>query len=53
MLLTYLDEQAWLKLDEAEQQRQMDACRPHVDALLKGERSSAALPCTPPRWRRP
>jgi hypothetical protein len=34
MLLTYLDEKAWLALGEAEQQRIMGECEPHVKDLL-------------------
>lgn len=38
MLLTYLDEQAWAKLDEAEQQRAMDECMPVVrDLTSRGQ----------------
>jgi hypothetical protein len=34
MLLTYLDEQAWTSLSEAEQQQMMAECAPHVEQLL-------------------
>ena len=34
MLLTYLDEQKWLALSEAEQQAEMASCEPHVKRLL-------------------
>jgi hypothetical protein len=34
MLLTYLDEKAWMSLGEAEQQRIMGECMPHVEQLL-------------------
>ena len=34
MLLTYLDEKAWMNLGEAEQQRLMGECMPHVQQLL-------------------
>ena len=44
MLLTYLDEQAWLRLDAAEQQRQMNSCQPHVDALLKSGKVLGGAP---------
>jgi hypothetical protein len=33
MLLTYLDENEWLKLPEAEQLRQMNECAPHIESL--------------------
>lgn len=34
MLLTYLDEKAWAKLSDAEQQRLMADCAPHVQQLI-------------------
>ena len=34
MLLTYLDEKAWMNLSEAEQNRAMAICQPHVDKLV-------------------
>ena len=34
MLLTYLDEKAWMNLGEAEQQRLMRECMPHAQQLL-------------------
>jgi hypothetical protein len=34
MLLTYLDEQAWLAMTEEEQKREMAKCGPHVERLL-------------------
>ena len=38
MLLTYLDEQVWAKLGEAEQQRTMEECMPVVrDLTSKGQ----------------
>ena len=33
MLLTYLDEKAWAALSEAEQQKIMGECGPHVKAM--------------------
>jgi hypothetical protein len=33
MLLTYLDEQKWLALTEAQQKEEMDKCEPHVQRL--------------------
>jgi hypothetical protein len=47
MLLTYLDEQAWLKLDPAEQKLQMDACQPHVETLLKSGKILGGAPLHP------
>lgn len=34
MLLTYLDEQRWLALSEAEQHAEMTKCEPHVKRLM-------------------
>lgn len=34
MLLTYLDEQRWLALSEAEQQAEMAVCEPHIKRLV-------------------
>jgi hypothetical protein len=34
MFLTYLDEKAWANLGEAEQQRLMAQCAPHVEKLV-------------------
>jgi hypothetical protein len=47
MLLAYLDEKAWEALGEAEQKRLMDACAPHVDALIKSGRFLAGAPLHP------
>lgn len=35
MLLTYLDEQRWLALSEAEQQAEMDKCVPHLQKFRR------------------
>lgn len=34
MLLTYLDEQKWLAMSEAEQEAEMVRCEPHVKRLV-------------------
>jgi hypothetical protein len=47
MLLTYLDENAWLALSADEQRRAMDACGPHVDKLLAGKKLLAGAPLHP------
>jgi hypothetical protein len=47
MLLTYLDEKAWLALSEAEQQRQMAECDPHVQSLLASGKFLAGAPLHP------
>jgi hypothetical protein len=44
MLLTYLDEKAWLSLSAAEQKRQMDECGPHVQKLLASKKLLAGAP---------
>jgi hypothetical protein len=47
MLLTYLDEKAWLSLSEAEQKRLMDECGPHVQKLLATKKLIAGAPLHP------
>jgi hypothetical protein len=47
MLLTYLDEKAWLTLSPEEQKRQMDACGPHVQRLLEKKKILAGAPLHP------
>jgi len=47
MLLTYLDEKAWLSLSEAEQKRLMDECGPHVQKLLAANKLIAGAPLHP------
>lgn len=47
MLLTYLDEKAWLSLSEAEQKRLMDECGPHVQKLLAANKLLAGAPLHP------
>ena len=44
MLLTYLDEQAWLKKSPAEQKAAMEACGPHVEKLLAKKQLLAGAP---------
>ena len=47
MLLTYLDEKAWLALSPAEQKREMDSCAPHVQNLLATNKLLAGAPLHP------
>lgn len=47
MLLTYLDEKAWLSLSAAEQKRQMDECGPHIQKLLATNKLIAGAPLHP------
>jgi hypothetical protein len=47
MLLTYLDEKAWLALSPEEQKRQMEACGPHVQKLLGTKKLLAGAPLHP------
>jgi hypothetical protein len=47
MLLTYLDEKAWLSLTPAEQKRAMDECGPHVEKLLGTKKLLAGAPLHP------
>jgi hypothetical protein len=44
MLLTYLDEKAWLALSTEEQHRLMSECGPHVEQLLKKKKLLAGAP---------
>ena len=44
MFLTYLDEKAWAALSEAEQQRMMAECQPHVENLLKSGKFLGGAP---------
>lgn len=34
MLLTYLDEKAWLAMSPAEQKAEMDKCVPHIERMM-------------------
>jgi hypothetical protein len=47
MLLTYLDEKAWLSMSPAEQQLEMDKCAPHVAKLLEQKKLLAGAPLHP------
>jgi len=47
MLLTYLDEKAWLSLSADEQKRLMDECGPHVQKLLATKKLLAGAPLHP------
>jgi hypothetical protein len=47
MLLTYLDEKAWMNLGEAEQQRMMGECMPHVNQLLASKKFLGGAPLEP------
>lgn len=47
MLLTYLNENAWLSLSAEEQKRQMDECGPHVQKLLASKKLLAGAPLHP------
>jgi hypothetical protein len=47
MLLTYLDEKAWMNLGEAEQQRIMGECMPHVERLLASKKFLGGAPLEP------
>ena len=47
MLLTYLDEKAWLSLSEAEQQRLMAECGPHIEKITKAGKMLAGAPLHP------
>jgi hypothetical protein len=47
LLLTYLDEKAWAALGEAEQQRLMAECEPHVQKLLESGKFLGGAPLQP------
>ena len=47
MLLTYMDEQAWLKLSAEDQQAAMQACGPHVRKLIEKRKLLAGAPLHP------
>jgi hypothetical protein len=47
MLLTYLDEKAWLSMSADEQKREMSKCDPHVQRLLASKRLMAGAPLHP------
>lgn len=47
LLLTYLDEKAWAALGEAEQNRMMEAPKPHVDRLRASGKFLGGAPLHP------
>lgn len=47
MLLTYLNEKEWADLGEAEQQRLMSQCAPHVQDLLAKKKIVSGAPLHP------
>jgi len=47
MLLVYMDEQAWAKLSDAEQQRAMEECGPHVQDLIARGKILGGAPLHP------
>ena len=47
MLLTYLDENAWLAMSEAERQAEMAKCEPHVKRLVAGKKVLGGAPLHP------
>ncbi len=47
MLLTYLDENAWLSLTPEQQQAEMAKCAPHVEKLLASKKLLAGAPLHP------
>ncbi len=47
MLLTYLNEKAWLALPAEEQERQMKACGPHIEKLNRANKLLAGGPLHP------
>jgi hypothetical protein len=47
MLLTYLDEKAWLSLSEAEQQQMMAECTPHMEQLIAKGKFLGGAPLHP------
>ena len=44
MLLTYLDEKAWLALTPEQQKQSIDECGPHVAKLLESKKLLAGAP---------
>ena len=44
MLLTYLDEKAWLALSPEEQQQEMAACGPHVEKMMAARKILGGAP---------
>lgn len=44
MLLTYLDEKAWLALTPEQQKKEMEACGPHVEKMMAQKKIIAGAP---------
>lgn len=47
MLLTYLDEKAWLALTPDQQRAEMMACEPHIQKLMEKKKILAGAPLHP------
>lgn len=47
MLLTYLDEKTWLSFTPEQQQKEMEACGPHVQQLIADKKLLAGAPLHP------
>lgn len=47
MLLTYLDEQEWLALSEAQQKEEIARCQPHVERLTASGKILGGAPLYP------
>ena len=47
MLLTYLDEKAWLAMSPEQQQKAMDECAPHIQKLMGAKKFLAGAPLHP------
>ena len=44
MLLTYLDEKAWLALTPEQQKAEMDSCAPHIEKMMAEKKIIAGAP---------
>ena len=44
MLLTYLDEKAWLALTPEQQKKEMDSCLPHIEKMMAQKKIIAGAP---------
>jgi hypothetical protein len=47
MIITWLDEKVWLSLTEAEQQRVMSECAPHIEQLVSSGKFLSGAPLHP------
>jgi hypothetical protein len=47
MLLTYLDENAWLALTPEQQKKEMDSCGPHIAKMMAEKKIIAGAPLHP------